>query len=31
MYTLNRLSEHIWYMPYESESDRLNIGYVNGR
>lgn len=31
MYTLKRLSEHIWYMPYEEEWDRPNLGYVNGR
>ena len=27
---LKRLSEHIWYMPYESERDRPNLCYVKG-
>ncbi|MBR2822251.1 MAG: MBL fold metallo-hydrolase [Clostridia bacterium] len=27
---LKRLTEHIWYMPYESERDRPNLGYVKG-
>ena len=27
---LKKLSEHIWYMPYESERDRPNLGYVKG-
>ena len=27
---LKRLSEHIWYMPYEEERDRPNLGYVKG-
>jgi len=28
---LKRLSEHIWYMPYESERDRPNLCYVKGQ
>ncbi|WP_022933480.1 MBL fold metallo-hydrolase [Treponema bryantii] len=28
---LKKLSEHIWYMPYESERDRPNLGYVRGK
>ena len=27
---LKKLSEHIWFMPYESERDRPNLGYVKG-
>ncbi len=27
---LKRLTEHIWYMPYETERDRPNLGYVLG-
>ena len=27
---LKKLSEHIWYMPFEEERDRPNIGYVRG-
>ena len=27
---LKKLSEHIWIMPYESERDRPNLGYVKG-
>ena len=27
---LKKLSEHIWYMPFESERDRPNLGYVKG-
>lgn len=27
---LKRLTEHIWYMPYEAERDRPNLGYVKG-
>ena len=27
---LKRLTEHIWYMPYEEERDRPNLGYVLG-
>ena len=27
---LKKLSEHIWYMPYEEERDRPNLGYVRG-
>ena len=27
---LKRLTEHIWYMPYEEERDRPNLGYVKG-
>ena len=27
---LKKLSEHIWYMPYEEERDRPNLGYVKG-
>ena len=27
---LKRLTDHIWYMPYESERDRPNLGYVKG-
>ncbi len=27
---LKRLSEHIWYMPFETERDRPNLGYVKG-
>ncbi len=23
-----KLSEHIWYMPFEEERDRPNLGYV---
>ena len=28
---LKRLTEHIWYMPYEEERDRPNLGYVKGK
>lgn len=28
---LKKLNEHIWYMPYESERDRPNLGYVKGK
>ena len=31
MMELKRLSEHIWYMPYEEERDRPNLGYVKGK
>ena len=27
---LKRLSQHIWYMPFEEERDRPNLGYVKG-
>ena len=27
---LKRLTEHIWYMPYEEKRDRPNLGYVKG-
>ena len=27
---IKKLSEHIWYMPFEEERDRPNIGYVRG-
>ena len=27
---LKKLSEHIWYMPFEEERDRPNLGYVKG-
>ena len=27
---LQNLSEHIWYMPFEEERDRPNLGYVKG-
>ena len=27
---LKRLTEHIWYMPFEVERDRPNLGYVKG-
>ena len=27
---LKKLSEHIWYMPFEQERDRPNLGYVKG-
>ena len=27
---LKKLSEHIWYTPFESERDRPNLGYVKG-
>ncbi len=27
---LKKLTEHIWYMPYEEERDRPNLGYVLG-
>ena len=27
---LKRLSEHIWYMPFETERDRPNLCYVKG-
>ena len=27
---LKKLSEHVWYMPFESERDRPNLGYVKG-
>ena len=30
MTELKRLTEHIWYMPYEEERDRPNLGYVKG-
>ena len=28
---LKKLSEHIWYMPFEQECDRPNLGYVKGK
>lgn len=28
---LKKLSEHIWYMPFEQERDRPNLGYVKGK
>ncbi|MBP5726944.1 MAG: MBL fold metallo-hydrolase, partial [Clostridia bacterium] len=27
---LKRLTEHIWYMPFEEERDRPNLGYIKG-
>ena len=27
---LKRLAGHIWYMPFETERDRPNLGYVKG-
>ena len=27
---LNRLSERVWFFPYEEERDRPNLGYVRG-
>ena len=30
MMELKKLSEHIWYMPFEEERDRPNLGYVKG-
>ena len=27
---LKKLTEHIWYMPYEEERDRPNLGYIKG-
>ena len=27
---LKRLTEHIWYMPFEAERDRPSLGYVKG-
>lgn len=27
---LKRLTKHIWYMPFEGERDRPNLGYVKG-
>ena len=27
---LKRLTEHMWYMPFEEERDRPNLGYVKG-
>ncbi len=27
---LKQLSQHIWYMPFEEERDRPNLGYVKG-
>ncbi|MBO4637093.1 MAG: MBL fold metallo-hydrolase [Clostridiales bacterium] len=27
---LKKLSEHIWYIPFEEERDRPNLGYVRG-
>ena len=30
MLKLEQLSEHVWYMPFESERDRPNLGYVKG-
>ena len=27
---LKKLSEHIWYMPFEEERDRPNLGYIRG-
>ncbi len=27
---LNRLSERVWYYPYEPERDRPNLGYIKG-
>ena len=27
---LKKLSEHIWYMPFEEERDRPNLGYIKG-
>jgi len=31
MMELKKLSEHIWYMPFEEERDRPNLGYVKGK
>ena len=28
---LKKLSQHIWYMPFEQERDRPNLGYVKGK
>jgi glyoxylase-like metal-dependent hydrolase (beta-lactamase superfamily II) len=28
---LKKLSEHIWYMPFEEDRDRPNLGYVKGK
>ena len=30
MMGLKRLTEHIWYAPFETERDRPNLGYVKG-
>ena len=30
MMDLKRLTEHIWYMPFEEERDRPNLGYIRG-
>ena len=30
MMELKRLTEHVWYMPFETERDRPNLGYVKG-
>ncbi len=27
---LRKLTEHIWYMPFEEERDRPNLGYIKG-
>ena len=27
---LKKLTEHIWYMPFEEERDRPNLGYIKG-
>lgn len=27
---IKKLSEHIWYMPFEEERDRPNLGYIKG-
>lgn len=27
---LKKLNEHVWYMPFEDERDRPNLGYVRG-
>ena len=27
---LKKLTEHIWYMPFEEERDRPNLGYIRG-
>ena len=27
---LKKLNEHIWYMPFEEERDRPNLGYIKG-
>ena len=27
---LNRLTERVWFLPFEKERDRPNLGYIRG-